>query len=131
MYNLKVTREQAEVLTKVLDMFSRIGIGQLEEILRHPAYNLKVVTGEINLARSRRARELLNEVRSLITGQRQGGIGIPLSDEQNKIAYDILQVVQHRLAWDERPEGSSEIWFQEPMREANHPLAEIEEEEDV
>jgi len=129
MYNLKITKEQAEILVKALDLYSRIGIGQFEEILKHPTWQRRIFSDKMSYTSLDEARYFLDNVRQIITGQRHGGIGITVSEEHNRIAYDILQVIQHKLAWDDKPEGDTTVKFHEPMQRANHKMATIEKEE--
>ena len=128
MYNLNITKEQAEVLIKALDLYSRIGIGQFEEILKHPTWRYKLISSDHQINRA--AEIMIADLRQLITGERHGGPGITVSEEHNRIAYDMLQVIQHRLAWDENPEGGTQVNFHDPIQWADHGLAEIEKEEE-
>jgi len=128
MYNLKITKEQAEVIIKALDLFSRIGIAQFEEILKHPTWQKRIWSGEVDLDHIREAEHSIDMAKFLITGERHGGPGITVADEPNRVAYDILQVIQHRLAWDEKPEGGIQVNFRDPIKWSDQPLAKIEKE---
>ena len=129
MYNLKMTKEQAEILVKALDLYSRIGIGQFEEILNHPTWQKRSFSSEVDYKDLREAEYFIANVKQLIIGQSHGGPGMSVSEEHNRIAYDILQVIQHRLAWDEKPEGDTHVKFHEPHQCADHKMVEIEREE--
>jgi hypothetical protein len=38
MYTLNVTKEQLQLISKALDFYSRVGIGQFKEIVNHPTF---------------------------------------------------------------------------------------------
>jgi hypothetical protein len=54
------------------------------------------------------------------------GIGCQDMPEDRTQAFDIMQVVRHRLACDRSPEGGSGVDFQTPMRWGTKPLPEME-----
>lgn len=130
MYKMTLTKEQAEVLVKALDLFSRVGCGQFEEVLRHPTWYLKAVLSDKPVS-MQDIRSHIDEAKYLLTGLKSGvAVGITVADEPNRVAYDILQVIQHRLAWDENPEGGMETSYHEPMMWSEQPAAKIEKEEE-
>jgi len=116
MYNLKLTEEQAQILAASLDLFTRVGCGDFEEMLRHPTWQLKTLMSLTPNTR-RDLESNLDRVRLAIADLRHSErIGIPAADEINKIAYDVLQVIRHKLAWDKNPDGGMQVKFQEPMK---------------
>jgi len=78
----------------------------------------------------REAENLLYEVKKLLTGLKHNvNPGITMVNNNAKIAYDLHQVIRHRLAWDENPEGDFwNVFFDTPMQVSDQPLAEINKE---
>ena len=112
-YNLTVTEEQAGVLADALDLFARIGIGQFEEILQvyDPAAKLPLEVRE-------GIRALLDATKEVAGHPRSGSYGIHNSKvpDRFRVAYDMKQVVQHRVAWDRNPKGGIQVQYDEPDR---------------
>ena len=118
-YQLTISEKQARVIISALDFFSRIGIGQLEEILRHPQYANIIFN---NNATYKVCKELLDEPKRLLTNfppNASYGIGNPEVHSDCTISYDLMQVIRHRLAWDNNPEGGIQVSFGKPMRFSN------------
>lgn len=125
-YQLTITAEQAHVIQKALELFSRVHMGQLDPV----AYIL---------CSYRQIRELREEDLGLIhrflrsveptaTGLDPGGYwGIFSGKVQDtaRVAWDLQQVVRHRLAWDREPRGGIYVDFDPPMRSSSEPLASI------
>lgn len=136
-YNLKIDEKQAHVLIKALDLYSRIKCGQIKEVGH--VLRWAICAGERtapDTANMELADQLLDKVQMLyfpelpLPGASYGIREAPGTDE--KIAYDIQQVVRHRLAWDgvkpgEKPQG---VWGYEPWATSQHPLAKIEKAEE-
>jgi len=125
-YQLFISEKQARVITSTLDLFSRIGIGQFERILDHPQYMNKIFDDNTSY---KSCKELLERIKKLLTGyppHASHGIGHPEVHGDCTISYDLMQVIRHRLAWDNNPEGGIQVDFGKPMRFSNEEeLAEI------
>lgn len=118
-YQLTISEKQTRVIMYALDLFSRIGIGQLEEILRHPQYANVIFN---NNATYKVCKELLDEIKRYLTNfppHASYGIGHPEVHGDCTISYDLVQVIRHRLAWDNNPEGGIQVDFGKPMRFSN------------
>lgn len=130
-YQLTVNKKQAEVLLRALDLFSRIGLANFEEILRHPQWNNKRWTGaniDPYCDKYYRCSELLKMAKTLLTGLHKNasyGIAAPEVDEDSKIAYDTYQVIENHLAWDKNPKGGTTVDFRDPLRFSEESLPEI------
>ena len=116
---LRMSREIASAVVESLDLASRIGIGQFEEIANIAQWELCDRNGKppshaaIDAAR----RELGNIKRLLIGMEPNASHGI-LSDKVNvqfKRAWDVKKALEHRLSWDRTPEGSIGVNFDEPI----------------
>lgn len=132
MYKLTLNKEQAKVIAQALDLFARIGCGQFEELLRHPTMSKRMIDMMDNpnyLERKESIETGIYLAKLLIADlPPNASISIVAADEHNRIAYDIYQVIRHKMAWEERPEGGLEVNFNEPMKWSEQPLPEIEEE---
>jgi hypothetical protein len=124
-YNLTLNDHQAQVLIQALDLFSRIGIGQFEEVLQVYDPNAKLALKE-----RERIRAGLNIAKTEAGHPSNGSYGIhhPKVDDDFRVAYDLQQVIRHRLAWDRKPEGDITVPFDKPMQIGQEPLAKIEQE---
>jgi len=123
---------QARTLVEALDLFSRIQIGQLEEILSMarmgsiPHRDERTVSARIEEVEE--AEVLLNEVKRLLTGHSPNasfGILGEKTPESAKVAYEVQRAIRHRLAWDRQPEGGIGVDFDDPdsLRSTGQPLA--------
>lgn len=115
-YQLDLTKEQAITVMQALDLYSRIGMGQIREVVYHCANSehdpLK------RAAARRQAEPLLDDAARVLTDLPAGSyfaISAPQIDNSNRRAYDIQQVIRHRLAWDESPGGGWHREFDKPM----------------
>lgn len=129
-YQLIITKEQSEVIIKALDLFSRIGSAQFDEVLKHPQWDNRKLVEDDSIWKYESCNRLLAAVKRLLTGFPENasyGIGAPEVDEGSKMAYDILQVIRRQLAWDENPKGGVQVDFCELLQFAKHELPEIKE----
>jgi len=124
MYNLKINKKQAEVINKALDLYSRIGTGQVNEILWHPSVAKKIRENQMN---HKIVAQLFDDIKKIIWGYAPNELGgINMAEETDKIAYDLHQVIRHKLAWEENPEGDITVNFRKPMRYSDENLANME-----
>lgn len=123
---------QARTMVDALDLFSRIQIGQLEEILSMarmgsiPHRDDQDVSARIEEIEE--AEPLLHEVKRLLTGHSPNasfGILGGKTPESARVAYEIQRAIRHRLAWDRQPEGGMGVDFDDPdsLRSTGQPLA--------
>lgn len=124
-YRLTINAEQADIISRALDFYSRVGGGQVEEIgavaLLQPYNSALDYTAVENS---------VNTLKRVLFGLSPNApnCGIGNSRPQFQTAYDLHQVIRNRLAWDRQPEGGIEVWFDSPMKWGPEPLAEIKEE---
>lgn len=128
-YQLTINEKQAETILKALDLFSRIGTAEFEEILKHPQWDNKRFTDtNAYLCKYDQCKILLKMAKALLTGLHEDasyGIPAPETDEDSKIAYDTYQVIRNWLAWYKNPEGGSGVDFHEPLKFSNESLPEM------
>lgn len=125
-YNLTVTKGQAQILKDALDLYSRVGMGQMEEMLFVAVRSVR--SFKIDVVKYIKAQEDLKRVRTTLMGRPHTYKPI-LSydvDDRFRVAYDLLQVIRHRLAWDQNPEGGITVNFDQPWKTSSEePLATI------
>ena len=122
-YKLAVSEEQAQILVDALDLYSRVaGMGQLQ-----PATEPWLSRCEPE--QLEQARHHLLQAGCALTGMEPHasyGIRSDRVPDRYRVAYDMQQVIRHRLAWDRSPEGGFGVWFDEPHQTGQHELAKIE-----
>jgi len=139
-YVLTLTETQAQVLIQALEVMARLGIGQFRDAL--DLLPLK----EIFPAGWHEDMEAIGRILSKymignVDGYRSSlGISHADTSPQAKSAWDMYQVIRHRLAWDraysdgivaspDAPRDWSKmlgVHYDEPMRMGPEPLATIE-----
>lgn len=111
-YTLTLTEKQARILVRALDLFTRIGIGQFEEMIRvfDPACRTE-------MTKLRVAENHVAHAQRLVTGFPENasfGIHAEEVSDDFRMARDIGTVIRNRLAWDRTPAGGMGVDFDEP-----------------
>ena len=121
-YNIVVDEQQARILVAALDLYSRIGIGQLTEVVRVYNYEWKMPVPMVD-----RLVEVMNEAKRVIGFRPGGSYGIHSPDVHDvfRRAFDIQCVIRHRLAFDRTPEGGFGVDFDTPRQIGELPLPTI------
>ena len=121
-YNIVVDEQQARILVAALDLYSRIGIGQLTEVVRVYNYEWKMPVPMVD-----RLVDVMNEAKRVIGFGPGGSYGIHSPDVHDvfRRAFDIRCVVRHRLAFDRTPEGGFGVDFDTPRQIGELPLPTI------
>lgn len=135
MTTLHLTEEQLRLVQRALDFYSRVGIGQFEEIKNHPTFSnhlqneFKDESGETDYGRYHDVRDVVDSIlvqpRNMLCNDpelpRHGSWGIfnPDVDESCRVAYDIIQVIRHEF-WKANPDrtehtvdSSVNIWTED------------------
>jgi hypothetical protein len=113
MTTLHLTEEQLRLVQRALDFYSRVGIGQFEEIKNHPTFSnhlqneFKDESGKTDYGRYHDVRDVVDSIlvqpRNMLCNDpelpRHGSWGIfnPDVDESCRVAYDIIQVIRHEF----------------------------------
>lgn len=119
-YKLTITPNQAQTIIDALDLYSRVGMGQMEEVAHVARRTFGDKAWDF-------MRYLLREVHAILMGDYHTYYGI-LShevDERFRVAWDIQQVMRHRLVWDVCPDGGMSVSFQAPTKTSQEPLPTI------
>lgn len=121
MPTLKVSEKQLRLIQRALDLYSRIGIGQFEEIKDHPTFqrhlaNEYKVDDKTDYTRYHTTREMadnaLVQARNVLYNDftygkhSSWGIHNPNVDDSCRDAYDLIQVIRHEF-WKRDPDRSS------------------------
>lgn len=121
-YTLTVTEDQARIIHDALDLYTRIGIGQFENVL-------EVYDRGCRLKPEQRhaIRESLLCAKTAAGHPRNGSWGIHHVKVADRFrsAYDIQQVVRHQIAWDHNPKGGIQVQFDRPQQTSDSPLPTI------
>jgi hypothetical protein len=125
LYALELNGEQLQVVQRALDLYFRIGMGQITEITAHlipPNKDVSewckrrdIVDSYLRVAR----RTAMPELSSDNSYYSIHSIEI---DESNRIASDIHDVIRYTLAWERKPEGGFGVSWDEPFKRSNRPL---------
>lgn len=128
-YALLTTVEQAGVVQRALDLYSRIGMGQFEAIIDHPdvAARIAAVPGftveNVTAPMAAFKRSFHNMPEGGFHGIHSMAI-----DESNRVAWDLQQVIRHRLSHDRAdaegagPEDRHLVSFDTPRASSTMPL---------
>jgi len=121
MTTLTVTEEQLRLIQTALDFYSRVGIGQFEEIKNHPTFEKHLhrefeIDGKTDYNRYHAVRDEVDDIftqaKKLLYNQpsavKNGGWGIhnPNVDDSCIEAFDLIQVIRHEF-WKSNPKRSS------------------------
>jgi len=114
---LKLEESQAEILIRALDFYSRIGLGQFPEIInrfKEFDWNTDYIISE-RYSLIGQLENISSQLTGLCTGAYRGICGC-LAPISSQIAYEILQVVRHKIAWHNETEGGITVKFDEPLK---------------
>ena len=124
---LKLTEKQAEVVVAALDLYSRILIGQTEEVERVYRW---LPGDRLSLKKLQTAKHLLDDVKHVLWGFLPGssyGIHHPDVHDDARKAFDLQQVIRNTIARTKNPKGGSQVIYDTPTQTSTEePLATIE-----
>lgn len=139
-YTIELTEHQAQTMATACEVLARLGIGQFRDALE------KLPTTEYrpqgwNDDMDTIGRMLSKHTIGNVDGWRSSlGIYHEKVREQSKDAWDLYQVIRHRLSWDRAiadgiTDGKSRNWsggmmgvnYDEPHKTSDQPLAIIKE----
>lgn len=111
-----LSEQHLRVLVRALDFMGRMGLGQFKEVMGVADPAFKVGGDERAIA-----EKLLMQARSLLMPGLEAtnaywSIRSPQVSDDLRVAFDLQQVIRHRLAWDGNPKGDFTVDFDEPWR---------------
>ena len=119
-YKITIDEEHISVLCKALDLFSRIGAGQFEELLKHSAWQEKMFS--MPIGDKKEVEYFLSTIKKLVTGfEANASKSITNAHKDSMIAYELFQILDFHLACEQK-----RLYKHEPISWSKHPLAEIE-----
>ena len=124
---LTLTEEQAHVLNRALDFYSRIQMGQFHEIRR--MFNNHGSEDNVDFLLFSARNELIPGLKALGPNA-YNGIFSPEVDDSARACFDIIQAVRYKLAWKHEPKGGIQVDFDEPMHMSKMPMPIVELEDD-
>ncbi len=134
-YVLTLTETQAEVMNQALEVLARLGIGQFRDALYlmplRPTADYSLMGSMVEIEKI--LRRHMND----------NGLGPSMraaESEHTQVAWDMYQVIRHRLSWDRAVEDGlvasldaprdwlkmTGVNYDDPMRTGPEPLAKIE-----
>lgn len=121
-YVLKLREEDARIVCRACELFTRLHIGQLDELVFEL---MKYQEGDDDFSQKRDiAKSLLMSVRSLMFPELPPFAGASHSaghTEQDGRAWNVYQVLRHAIAWNNHPEGGVTVDFAAPLNSAGFP----------
>ena len=128
-YHLALNPEQAHAVIKALDLCSRIGMGQLEEIEHFLAWNgVFDMNDPTTLAKRDEVRALCDAMKAVLGHPANGSHGITQEAVPRvcRVGYDVQCVLRQVIAREEH-EGSHSVWHHDPLHIVSDvPLAKCE-----
>ena len=74
-------------------------------------------------------RDILGDLQSAMTKMGSPtayfGISSPEIPDDARIAFELMQVIRHRIAWDKVPQGDILVDFDRPLPFSKQPMAEM------
>lgn len=133
-YQITLNEEQARITMLALEIYSRIGMGQLQTITEHPDVFSRV--RQQPRVQSETVRVELQQIKRVIFPELDPvgmyhSISSPEISDSNRVAYEILQVIRHRLSWDaagNAPTRTSDmigVIYDAPRKTSKQPLPTI------
>jgi hypothetical protein len=112
-YELVLNKQQAIVISKALELLSRIHMGQFSEIR-----NLFIKS--INMQEALEIEKIIKEkIYPNLGGTGHYGITSKEINEDARVAWDIQQEIRYKISWNENPNenpnGGFGVNFDEPL----------------
>lgn len=126
---IELTDKQADILVAALDLYSRIHLGQFEEVANIARmYDISKFHNEYDAHND--FDDAIREAKGILGFDRNASWGI-FNDKVNdlaRVSWDMQQVIRHHLAWKRNPEGGFTVNFDTPHRSGQEDLINVTEE---
>lgn len=125
-YTLHLSEAQARTISHACEVLARLGIGQFKDALE--CLPLKEFRPDGWHEDMEGIAHILKKHTTVMHGVgAYHAISSHKTSDRSKTAWDLYQVVRHRLAWDANPEGDHmSVMFDQPMKTGPDPLAFME-----
>lgn len=119
-YQITLNKDQAQIISKALDFYSKIIGGEFNEIRK--------LFSNTKPENCKEIEKTLSRLKFLLTGMEENSnFGIGNISEKGRNAYDLHQVIRHRLAVDKHESYHEfSVAFHSPYQWGTQPLAQIE-----
>ena len=116
---IQISEKQANILQWALEAYARAGMGQYFDALFGQTIP---PTGTIE-----ELREACYHLKCIMFPMmdQHSYPGISMTEERNKIAWEMYQTIRQVLAYQRHPEGGHTVAFDAPMRLTDEPLPKI------
>jgi len=118
-YQLEITENQAQIIENALDFYSRIQMGQFDELISNfssPLYKDLLKNNPDYDKLKFYINELKKEILPELSINSFYSIGNKSRPDSSRISFDLIQVIRYRLSWDKYPEGGIGVNFDKPMK---------------
>lgn len=122
-YRLDLTDDQAKIVSNALELYARLKMGQWSELV-----DLCLEFSDPDFAHKKfdLLEPGLMDLRKIVYPELYGlghsfGVG---KFEDADLAWEVYEVLRHRISWTEHPEGGMGVSFDKPMSFRNNELAE-------
>ena len=138
-YTITVTERQARIISNACELMARIGIGQWPEFLNYLPGAMRLNWNDMREELLPIMERHLKPVVGINGWNSSLGVGSEKSAPDTDEAFDLNDVIRHRLAWDRAADngitdGTTRNWdvmmavdYDEPMHWGKEPLATIAE----
>jgi hypothetical protein len=130
-YIININEKQLNTLLPALDLYSRLYIGQTNMVDEYLRFNCNIPNKPYLEAGNIADKLLRKPFFGFELGQ-SFGITNPEVNESARVAFDMIQVIRHRLSWDREGNPEKRNWttmlgvvFDEPMRTSESDLIQI------
>lgn len=103
-YNIQCSREQVQLINNALDLYSRVLIGQLQEVESVLRWNIPENDDPNRYEKLNKLSDAIKEAKPLIGLPQNGSYGIHNTTEVSDVArkmWDMQKVFRHKIAWDD------------------------------
>jgi hypothetical protein len=126
MYQLTLSAKQLGTIQHALDMFFRVGMGQMREVCEHMIDHKLPIDEWCD--RRDRVNDILSAAKSVARPELSvnafHGINSTAIDDANRIASDIHNVIRHHVVMENNPGGWT-VAHNEPRARSEEPLPAI------
>lgn len=125
-YTLHLNATQAATISHACEVLARLGMGQFRDALE--CLPLKEFAPDGWHEDMEGIAHILKKHTTIMSGVgAYHSIGSHKTSDKSKTAWDLYQVVRHRLAWDANPNGNPfSVMHDTPMQTSKEPLAWME-----
>lgn len=132
-YTLTLTQKQADVLVRATDVYMRLLLGQFNIVAEQFLFREGVTPERMDMARRH-----LDAAKTCLFPELGGSpsashsMTSPKNEEASRVAYDIHQVLRHRLTWDQDAasmtprKGFKGVWHDVPRKTSQQPLPRVD-----